>query len=239
MIGRPWWQILLMIGGLVVLGLFSAATGLRWVIKGGEVTVPDLEQQNVVNVLKHLNGLGLRLEIEGQEFHPQIPASHIISQRPAGGSLIKTGRKVRVVLSKGSQLVEVPALTGKSWYQVQTTLRKSGLGVGLLSRVHTADPAQQILSQSPVAGASIRRGGKVNLLISQGPAPAFYLMPDLIGQQLPLVRRQLKRMKLSLGKVAHKAYQGLAPETVINQSPAAGFRIRQGKLVDLVVSGER
>lgn len=233
---RPWWQTALIVAGLMALGLFSANIGLRWVIKSGEVTIPDLKGENIVNALEQLNKLNLRLETAGREFHPDIPSNHIISQRPAANSLVKSGRKIKVVISKGAQLVEIPVLMGKSWYEAQTVLRKSGFSVGLLSTVHTADQPRQILGQAPLAGIFAQRGSKVNLLVSEGAAPEFYLMPDFIGKQLSLVRRQLKRMNLSLGNVARKAYQGLVPETVINQFPAAGFRIQQGKLVDLTVS---
>lgn len=230
------WHKLLIIGGLAILGLLSALVGLRLVIKGGEVTVPTLEGQNIVTVLEELNRLNLRLEIEDQAFHPKIPVNHVISQRPEANSQIKTGRKVKVVLSRGAKVVKVPQLTGKSWFDAQTVLRKQGLAVGLLSQVHINEPPQKILGQSPTAGASIQLGEKVNLLISQGPAPDFYLMPDFIGQQLSVVRRKLKIMNLSLGEITYETYKGLDPDIIIKQVPAAGFRIQQGKLVDLTVS---
>ena len=219
-----------------MLGMFSAWLGLRWVIRSGEVNVPELQGKSLVQALRELERSGLLLQSEGQEFHPRIPANHIISQRPAAGARVKSGRKIRVIISKGPELIEVPDLVGESWYQAQTILHKKGLRAGELARTHSPEPQQQVLAQQPAPGASLKRGEKVNLLLSQGPAAAFYLMPDFIGRDLPWVRRRLKSMGLSLGKVVQQDYQGVPAQVVIDQEPAAGFPIRQGKLVNLLVS---
>ncbi len=234
--GKPWLRRILIAGGLAALGLLSAGLALRLAIKSGEVTLPDIEGQNIVTALEQLNSLNLRLEIEDQQFHNKIPLNHIITQRPAGNSRIKSGRKVKIVLSRGAKRISVPSLAGKSWYEAQTILRKKGFAVGRISNVYHSEPAQKILGQSPPAGTLISTGEKVNLLLSRGPRPDFYLMPDFMGQELSQVRRQLKIIKLSSGRIKHKVYQGVSPGIVVNQSPPAGFRIQQGKSVDLTVS---
>ncbi|MBI5789074.1 MAG: PASTA domain-containing protein [Candidatus Schekmanbacteria bacterium] len=231
-----WGRLLFIFFGLIVLGLSSAFLSLRFFIKGTEVTVPALEGQNIVDALEKLNQLNLRLEIEEQEFNAGVPSHYIIAQHPPAGSTIKAGRKVRIILSRGSQLVKIPTLLRTAWHQAQSVLHKEGLGIGTLARVYNYAPSQEIIGQSPPAGFGVKRGTKVNLLVSKGPMTENYLMPDFIGQQVDSVTRRLKIMNASLGKVGQIIYQGISPGIVIDQSPPSGFRIQQGNLVDVTVS---
>jgi serine/threonine-protein kinase len=221
---------------LFLLALISALITMRLVIKGEEVKVPPLVGKDIVYALETLNDLGLGLKIADQEFHSSIPENHIISQQPAGGRFIKKGRDIRVVLSKGSQLVRVPQLEGDMLSLAQAKLKRQGLKTGQLIKVHHRLTAGKVVAQSPPVNSQRARGSRVNLLVSEGEFPASFIMPDLIGMPLSLASIKVRGLGLEVGRVTTETYQDAASQTIISQSPKSGYPVRVGEQVDLVVS---
>ena len=48
----------------------------------------------------------------GERYDDEVPAGHVLRQRPASGSLVKRGGRVEVAVSLGPQVVAVPDLDG-------------------------------------------------------------------------------------------------------------------------------
>ncbi|HET8646791.1 MAG TPA: PASTA domain-containing protein, partial [Vicinamibacteria bacterium] len=76
----------------------------------------------------------------------------------------------------------------------------------------------------------------VSLLVSLGPAYAEYVMPDLIGRRGVEVLDALRSAGLKVTNVSYRSYPGVAPGTVIRQSPPAGYRVSRHSSVTLEVS---
>jgi beta-lactam-binding protein with PASTA domain len=71
-----------------------------------------------------------------------------------------------------------------------------------------------------------------------GAAPS-YLMPDLTAQDLFFVRERLERIGFRVSSVRYEAREGVFPNTVIDQRPRPGARIREGESIELVASSSR
>jgi beta-lactam-binding protein with PASTA domain len=93
---------------------------------------------------------------------------------------------------------------------------------------------------------------KINLLVSRGPAPAEYVMPNLVGQPLGSVMLALQDAGLRVGKLSVVAATpagdaqsasitpSLAPtpgaaSMIVTQNPVAGKKIVAGSAVDFEV----
>jgi beta-lactam-binding protein with PASTA domain len=74
------------------------------------------------------------------------------------------------------------------------------------------------------------------MLVSIGPVSADYVMPDLIGRSAARVLEVLGRVGLKVTDVRYRSYPGVAPGTVLRQSPPAGFRVGRRTSVSLEVS---
>ena len=74
------------------------------------IVVPELVGRGVVDALQQLSDMGLNTKVKGSEYTSLIPKNHIISQDPAPGTLIKEGRDVRIIFSKGSKSIIMPQL---------------------------------------------------------------------------------------------------------------------------------
>ena len=101
----------------------------------------------------------------------------IISQSPEGDSIAALGSEITIVISKGSEDVEVrmPDVLGKSQEAATSMLEESGLVVGNVEDSYSSEyPAGQICYQSYSSGTSVGQGTIVDLKVSIGSETATY-----------------------------------------------------------------
>jgi serine/threonine-protein kinase len=206
--------------------------------KGEIVSVPDVSGKTLAEAERDLARKRLTLQEKGVEFSDRYERGKIITQEPAAGSKIRVNRPVRVLVSGGSELVEVPALVGRSLEAASKVLGDSGLQRGLISQIHTAKyAAGRIIAQEPVPGEQrIKRTTLLNFLVSQGEIEPRFLMPDLIGRKASPCLSRLKEMGFKVADVRYAYYPGLDSGIIIKQFPPHGFGIAKRSLITLEVS---
>ncbi len=224
---------------LLTLNVFflSALIFSQGILKGENVSVPDLSGRSQDEARAELVKKDLVLVRAGREFDDAVPRDRVLRQDPAAGSRIRVTSAVRVVLSAGSRDVTVPACEGKMLEAVLPVLRESGLSRGLVSQIHTDRwPAGKIIAQKPAAGAPIDRTGAVDLLISQGDREDDFVMPDLIQAPADRAVAWLKSMGFRVADIRYVYYPGLEGGIVIRQTPPGGYRVQKRNLITLEVS---
>jgi len=225
---------------VVFLTLFGASAYLtmRLLIKGEDtVVVPELSGHNAVQVLKILSGLGLNAKIKGSEYSSTIPENHVISQDPAPGTEIKSGRQVRVVMSKGADTIPMPRLTGLHMQQALLILEGNGFCQGNRSFVsHPSVEKDRVISQVPSPGMQTARSRCTDLLISTGPRMKWYKMPHLSDIPIENAVEMIENINLELGKMETAFQKEKPPNTVIGQDPLPGHPVAERSVVNLVVN---
>ncbi|MBM7515351.1 Stk1 family PASTA domain-containing Ser/Thr kinase [Nocardioides nitrophenolicus] len=106
---------------------------------------------------------GLDVEVVDETYSDDVPEGRVISQTPETGTLYK-GDKVELVVSKGPELVVVPAVRLKSTDDAIAMLEDLGLKV----RVEHADiyiNGSVAWSTEPGGGAKVRKGSTVVLYV--------------------------------------------------------------------------
>src|SRR5688572_4533549 len=91
-------SIALMIAILMVAGILSALTAMRFAIRGREVTVPSLAGKTEDEARQVLQDNGLLLRISSRQFSSDVPEGQILDQIPPSGTRLKTNRSVKVLL---------------------------------------------------------------------------------------------------------------------------------------------
>ena len=99
---------------LLIVFLASAVFSSRLIQKGELVSVPDVSGKTLADAERDLARKRLALLETGVEFSDRQERGKIISQEPAAGSKVRVNRPVRVLVSSGSELVEIPGLVGRS-----------------------------------------------------------------------------------------------------------------------------
>jgi eukaryotic-like serine/threonine-protein kinase len=208
-------------GGFLIMNLVLMPSFTR---QGAEVQVPDIAGQSEVEAERVLAAQDLKLSKISEQWSPDIPRGYVISQDPAAGGAVKRGRRISVIVSLGAQGTSVPALDGVTARQAQLLLEGAGLRAGRIARVYTDEVSKDlVVSSDPPGETLVEQGTVVNLLVSSGPRPETFLLPDLTGKDLDEVSRSLREngFLVLVREGGPKEKSGL----VSAQEPPPGHRI--------------
>lgn len=216
---------------LLVTLLFFGIRAVRGFFQVQEVSVPDLLGKSLEEATQELEALGLQLEVQRQVFHDVVQENHVISQDLRANTMVRKGRTVRVSLSRGPDLVEVPDVTGMEQRAATNELNRLGFQVNVETE-HSDEPVNTVIRQVP-AGGRVRRSETITIVISTGPRPTD--MVNLVGRTLAEAEEILVQMELEL-QVVWLSARGESPGGIVEQhSPAAGEDIRPDDRVQLRV----
>jgi eukaryotic-like serine/threonine-protein kinase len=247
---RRFFRIVLLTLVLLTVALISALTAMQFAIHGREVAVPKLVGMTPGEAERTTAASGLQLLVERQFYSANVPEGRVMTQMPPPGARVRRGWTVRVAQSLGPQRVAIPDLTGGSERAAEVNVQRRGLAVGSVAQVNLADvPQDRVASQSPPANASGVSAPKVDLLVSLGPEPAAYVMPDFAGQPLGSATLALQDAGMHVGKVSvipasasgepqplpSTASEPNAASMIVAQVPAPGQKVLAGSTVNFEV----
>ncbi len=229
----------LVFGGALVAGVFvfSFFTAMRVEMRSTEVDVPDLSGLTLEASQELASPLDLVLQVVDQRNDPRVPSGRVLEQMPPAGASVRRGRKMKLILSLGGKVLNVPNLVGSASRAVVIELRQQGLVPGDEARVHSYDmEVGKVLAHVPAAGAAVVPNSRIHRLVSLGPIPPTWIMPDLTGKTRREAERWISLCGFRRGVVRRVAAAGLAPGTVVAQLPQAGYPIRSRDIVELVIA---
>jgi eukaryotic-like serine/threonine-protein kinase len=200
------------------------------------VPVPNLIGQDINKAKKELSQIKLELKVVNRLFSSNYPIDTIMSQKPAPGTEKRTQSQVEVVLSRGTQLVRVPDLIGKTQVEAQLALEEVGLKIGdILNASVQGSPEGTVVRQLPDENTTIEWGASVSVTINS-IAGNMVQVPNFIGRPLSEVRAELG----SLGLVYNQATatpSNIYPEgVVVDQRPVPYDKVPLGTAMNFIVS---
>lgn len=224
---------------LFVFGL-AAYTSFSLFVRSGVTTVPSVTGMTRADAAAALadQGLTLRSAGEAERYDDKIQAGRVARQNPGPRTLVKRGRPVTVVLSKGPRRVEVPDLLGKTLPAAQSAISGSGLGLGRILGAFALDrqAAGSVLEQDPDPGAAAPPASGVDLLLAMAATGERYVMPDLVYRDYEQVRPYFEQLGFAFGNVKFERYEGVAAGIILRQFPLPGHPLTRDDSVSLVVA---
>jgi serine/threonine-protein kinase len=221
----------------VVVGGLSFCVALRAQRRSNIVELPDWTGKSKDDAEAQARGLGLNFEVAEERHDAGVAVSRVLSQEPAAGTTVRRGRTIRVIVSLGGETLHVPSLVGQPGRQADLALRRQGLQPGWDARLHDPDvPEGVVIAQSPPGDALTVPGEHVHLLVSEGPRPPRWVMPDLSGRPLREVQDWITLCGFRTGPVRRMPAEGKDPGTVVGQLPPAGWPIGRRDVVELTVA---
>jgi len=168
--------------------------------------------------------------------YSELPANSVVRQSPPAGEHMKVSQEAHVVLSLGPQNVTIPELEGDSLRVARIQLLQAGLQLGEVTSLSVPNlPADAVVQQNPLPGtraASLR----VNLLVAQGDPQAAYVMPWLVGMQLPDADRLISSGGLKMATTTFTASPEWPKGTIIEQTPSLGAKVTRDTPIELVIA---
>lgn len=226
-----------MIAFFVISGISTYFTISYFIKNEKTVVVPDLVSEDIIYVLELLTNFGLNTKVKGSEYSQDIAKNHIIYQDPKPGEVIKKGRDVRIIISKGTKTLSMPNLRGLNLQQAQLILDKNGLFEGSISKTfHSTVKKNIIISQYPMPGGEIVRGVSPNLLISMGQRPRELVMPDMVGLFLDEAVLAAEKNNLVVDSIKPVYHENKPANIILNQEPPPGYHILEDNLINLEVN---
>jgi serine/threonine-protein kinase len=217
------------VGGYLVVAFMARNTP--------EVAVPDLEGHALSEAVYALSELELDLEVRGFVFSDAVPENYVVLQRPPAGRVVKAGRGVGVILSRGAERLSTPQLFGRTLEDAAIALSEAQLGFEVAARI--PGPAEDdVLAQSIIPGAKRPSGTIVEMVVSKGPPPLRFRLPKLEGLTVVEAQTMLAKLGLRVERVTEvELSDQLRAGRVVNQEPLPGFPIERGDSVTLSVAG--
>jgi beta-lactam-binding protein with PASTA domain len=249
---KPLWLHILLALGLIFLILFLFVLSLNWITKHGESsTVPAITGKKLGDAETILENKGFELIIQDSVYYDSLPPGQILKQVPEADEVVKINRTVYVTINRFvAPDVEMPNLNGYSYRNAEMVLRNLGLRIGdttfrpdfakntVLEATYRGNPIQ--------AGAKIKMGSTIDLVLGLGISEEFILVPELVGMTYDEARALLDAQGIIVGAVVPKPdVRDMASAFVYQQRPAPktedGKRlsIRAGQMVDLFLQVDK
>jgi len=129
--------------------------------------VGNLTQSEAEGLLR--NELGLDVSTATAESET-VEIGRVISQTPSSGTMVKKGDSVSITISSGVPTFSMPNVDNYVQAEAESLLRSNyGLEVIVTTAVSTSSQEGRVISQSPSAGASVRKGDSVTITVGSGP----------------------------------------------------------------------
>jgi serine/threonine-protein kinase len=126
------------------------------------VKVPDVTGDRASTALKSLHKLHLEASVV-RRHSDTVDKGEVISQAPDSGRLLP-GDNVRLVVSKGPVLVEVPEVRRMNADEATSTLRSAGFSVHT-ERLQYYIGLGLVVKQDPAAGERVPRGSTITIYV--------------------------------------------------------------------------
>ncbi len=138
------------------------------------VKVPDVTSETVAQAKSTLEGPPGQFTVTTTaEITTSATAGTVISQTPVGGSSVKPGTTVNLVVAKAPPTMAVPNVVGKKRGPAEATLGASGFPATVQRQdVSSKSQGGVVLSQSPGANQMVNKGVTVTITVGHYVAPA-------------------------------------------------------------------
>ncbi|HYZ70626.1 MAG TPA: PASTA domain-containing protein [Thermoleophilaceae bacterium] len=222
---RRWPWVALMMLALAALGVI-----LAMLLVPGDVRVPNLVGQEVVEASERLKRLELRVEVD--ERPDGRPKGEVVAQRPPAGGQVEPGGIVRLVSSAGPARRTVPSVVGQSERSAVRELTRADFRVEAERRPSADIAPGRAIGTRPPAGTEVDAGARVRLLVSSGPRQVE--VPNVVGLTRSSAVRVLEARVL--GVAVERARSDAPEDDVVGQSPEPGAAVEEGATVTISIS---
>ncbi|MDO9513632.1 MAG: PASTA domain-containing protein [Elusimicrobiota bacterium] len=204
------------------------------------VVTPDVTGLNIAEAMDMLQAKGLEAYKEKDSASDEtIPAGSVVRQNPVAGSVVRAGRKVRMTLSEGGNLIYVPDICGKAMSEAEILLTRTGLTVGNVTGIYSDETQiDLIITQEPLPGQIVKPAAMIDIVMSKGPASlmGFLVMPYFVGKSSSDASSYLHEMGFEVAETEEVINNNITPGSIIKQEPAPGDMLSGDSLIKFYIS---
>jgi eukaryotic-like serine/threonine-protein kinase len=236
-----WKKILILISGFIVIILLMNFIVMPWYVRHDTlVKVPSLTGLSYEAALKLLDENDLEGKQGDIRYDPSKPIGTVIEQNPPAEQMVKSGRRIYLIVSGGEQLYEVPNLIGRSVREARFNLGQRNLDLQEISTKQSAQyPSGIVIEQIEQTGTKVKKGTKIGVVVSIGMESGSIKVPDLIGKNVEEAKKLLLQSKLQIGKITAQPSDNVPLNSVIDQYPRPNSMANENDKIDIFVNKEK
>ena len=216
---------------------FGATMGIVELVNPKDVQIPDLVNKTQDEAEQIVKDLKLKLVVKSEEYNENVEEGKIISQDPAyqENYTVKEHSEISVVISKGTETVEVPDVVGKTREEAEKLLKDAGLVAEITEENDEKVEAGIVLSQDIEDGETVNKGSTVKLVVSKGSGIVNVEVPSLVGKTEQEARNLLTEAGLKVN-VVNDEDESKNDGVVLRQSRDAGTEVQEGTTITITVN---
>jgi beta-lactam-binding protein with PASTA domain len=233
----------LMMLGMSVFAVLVGFAVFLIAVHGAEQTItPNVVGKDVISAL---------LELQEKELYPRLQMRSaqeqrgvILEQEPTAGSLVKAGRRIRLVVSQGIILNTLEDYRGRLIEdvkaEIQTLFASTSLPLFTIKEPFMAqfskEPAGTIIEQKPEPGTSVTSAVELEFVISKGEENITMKTPNFTGLPLEACIEQIGKTGVDFIFDSRPAQSGEQAGVIVAQTPEPGIEISASTRVKLTLA---
>ncbi|MDD7733168.1 MAG: Stk1 family PASTA domain-containing Ser/Thr kinase [Firmicutes bacterium] len=236
--GFPWFALVLVAVAIATVLLVTTILGGQNAnrLEASQTRVPSVINLSVDEAMDLLKNNDLLGEVVERTYDDKTDEGLVMEQSIKSGTTVDKGTKVELKVSQGKNTLPIPDVTGSSQEDAASTLTNAGFTMGQ-NIFENSDEVEKghIIRTEPRANERLEQGGRVNLVVSDGPEEKTSKVPVLIGADQNKANQLLQEAELKLGSIEPRE-SSYPSGIVIEQSIKAGEEVPTSTTINLVIS---
>ncbi|MBE6878771.1 MAG: PASTA domain-containing protein [Ruminococcaceae bacterium] len=196
---------------------------------------PDIVLPNFVGITEEQakSDKNFSFEVE-YVYNDEYEENVIISQKPKAPRSVKQNSTVKLKVSKGTMVSEMPAVLMESRGLAEQKLNEIGVHIYFQKEENSEMPAGLVIRTEPEAGTLVTSGEMVTVYISTPEKIKNGVVPDIMGKDISEARRMIVKSRFKMNIINVESPE--QPGTVVWYAHGAGAQLPIGTQIDIHVS---
>lgn len=193
------------------------------------------------------------IELQAKELYPRLQLrfsddanerGRVLSQNPTAGSVVKAGRRITLVVSRGTIIDKVDNYIGKNIKDVEqlfaSIFTSSSKKLLIIKEPYQSivdeSPLGTILSQNPPAGTEISTTTEIEFVVSKGDEPDLVEVPNFIEMDITTLYATMTSTPLIFSFAKGEVLDDIDVPVVSSQNVSAGESVATFSNIELVLN---
>ncbi|KGR80402.1 Stk1 family PASTA domain-containing Ser/Thr kinase [Ureibacillus manganicus] len=200
-----------------------------------KIEIPDVSNKELIDAIALLEEKGFKIGEQREKHDENIEAGKVIGTDPGAGYSRQEGTEIDLIISLGTETVEMENYVGQQMSQVSSLIEKMEFKKVHQKEEHSDKPAGTIIAQTPEAGEEIvTKDTEVTFTISLGKEKVT--VRDLKGYNESNLKEYESISGFRIEKQEEVNSEDIPAGSVVSQDPQSGTQLEKGSTIKVVIS---